>query len=96
LCALWEEELASMRNRIREMRLALRERLSARVPGRNYDYIVKQRGMFSYSGLSATQAQKLREDRSIYIVESGRICVAGLNTGNIDYVAEAMAAVQKG
>ncbi|MDR0250983.1 MAG: aspartate/tyrosine/aromatic aminotransferase [Burkholderiales bacterium] len=96
LRALWEEELASMRNRIREMRLMLRERLSARVPDRNYDYIVKQRGMFSYSGLSAAQAQKLREDCAIYIVESGRICVAGLNTSNIDYVAEAMAAVQKG
>ncbi|MDR2172751.1 MAG: aspartate/tyrosine/aromatic aminotransferase [Burkholderiales bacterium] len=95
LRALWEEELAGMRNRIREMRLMLRERLSARAPDRNYDYIVKQRGMFSYSGLSAAQAQKLRDDYAIYIVESGRICVAGLNASNIDYVAEAMAAVQK-
>ncbi|MCL2309845.1 MAG: aspartate/tyrosine/aromatic aminotransferase [Proteobacteria bacterium] len=96
LRALWEEELATMRNRIREMRLLLRDRLSARVPGRNYDYIVKQRGMFSYSGLNAEQAQKLREDYGIYIVESGRICVAGLNASNIDYTAEAIAAVQKG
>ncbi|MCL2297476.1 MAG: aspartate/tyrosine/aromatic aminotransferase [Proteobacteria bacterium] len=96
LRVLWEEELATMRNRIREMRQMLRERLSAQVPGRNYDYITQQRGMFSYSGLSAAQAQKLREDYAIYIVESGRICVAGLNTSNIDYVAEAVAAVQKG
>jgi aromatic-amino-acid transaminase len=96
LRALWEEELAEMRDRIRQMRLMLRERLSEQAPDRNYDYIVKQRGMFSYSGLSAAQAQKLREDYAIYIVESGRICVAGLNVNNIDYVAEAMAAVQKG
>ncbi|MDR2016274.1 MAG: aspartate/tyrosine/aromatic aminotransferase [Burkholderiales bacterium] len=96
LRALWEEELAGMRNRIREMRLMLRERLSAKAPDRNYDYIVKQRGMFSYSGLNAAQAQKLREAYSIYIVETGRICVAGLNANNVDYVAEAMAAVQKG
>ncbi len=96
LRALWEEELAGMRNRIREMRLMLRERLNAQVPGRNYDYIVKQKGMFSYSGLTAAQAQQLRETYSIYIVESGRICVAGLNAANVDYVAEAMAAVQKG
>jgi aromatic-amino-acid transaminase len=96
LRTLWEEELAGMRDRIREMRLMLRERLSARAPDRNYDYIVKQRGMFSYSGLSAAQAQTLREDSAIYIVESGRICVAGLNANNIDYVAEAIAAVQRG
>ncbi|MDR0770130.1 MAG: aspartate/tyrosine/aromatic aminotransferase [Burkholderiales bacterium] len=95
LRALWEEELTGMRDRIREMRLMLRERLSAQAPGRNYDYIVKQRGMFSYSGLNAAQAQALRENGSIYIVESGRICVAGLNANNVDYVAEAMAAVQK-
>ncbi|MDR2709836.1 MAG: aspartate/tyrosine/aromatic aminotransferase [Burkholderiales bacterium] len=96
LRALWEEELAGMRDRIREMRLMLRERLSAQVPGKNFDFIVKQRGMFSYSGLNAQQAQKLRDTYSIYIVDSGRICVAGLNAKNIDYVAEAMAAVQKG
>ena len=96
LRALWEEELAGMRDRVREMRLLLRERVSAKAPGKNFDYIVKQRGMFSYSGLTAQQAQKLRETYSIYIVESGRICVAGLNADNVDYVADAMAAVMKG
>jgi Aspartate/tyrosine/aromatic aminotransferase len=96
LRGLWEEELAAMRERIHAMRVMLKERLNKLDPERNYDYIVKQKGMFSYSGLSAAQVDKLREDYSIYAVKTGRICVAGLNTRNIDAFAQAMVQVQKG
>jgi aromatic-amino-acid transaminase len=96
LCAMWEKELGGMRDRIREMRQALHAKLTELNPGRNYDYIIKQRGMFTYSGLTADQVKKLRENRSIYAVESGRICVAGLNTRNVNIFAEAMSEVQKG
>lgn len=96
LRSLWEEELAEMRERIRAMRVMLQERLTKLDPARHYDYIVKQKGMFSYSGLSAEQVRRLREQYSIYAVETGRICVAGLNTRNIDTFAQAMAEVQKG
>ncbi len=96
LRGLWEEELAGMRDRIRAMRVMLRERLAKLDPERNYDYIVKQKGMFSYSGLNAAQVEKLRENYAVYAVKTGRICMAGLNTHNIDAFAQAMAEVQKG
>ncbi|MDR1530442.1 MAG: aspartate/tyrosine/aromatic aminotransferase [Burkholderiales bacterium] len=97
LRSLWEEELAGMRKRIHAMRVMLRERLAKLDPQRNFDYIVKQKGMFSYSGLSAEQVKKLRAQYSVYAVETGRICVAGLNTRNVDAFAQAMAEVlQKG
>ena len=67
--------------------------LSARLPGRNFDYFLTQRGMFSYTGLSASQVDRLREEFGVYLVRSGRICVAGLNTGNVERTAQAMAAV---
>ena len=89
----WEEELATMRVRIKDMRKALVEKLKARVPSRNFDFVIQQRGMFSYSGLTKEQVLKLRADYSIYAIESGRICVAALNTKNIDYVADSIAKV---
>ena len=93
LRALWDEELAGMRERIKTMRALLAEKLAARLPGRDFSYIVRQRGMFSYSRLTKAQAIALREKYSVYALDSGRICVAALNKKNIDYVADAMAAV---
>ena len=90
---MWEAELATMRARILAMRKALHGVISAKVPGRNFDYFLTQRGMFSYTGLSAAQVDRLREEFAVYLVRSGRICVAGLNTGNVEATAVAMAAV---
>jgi aromatic-amino-acid transaminase len=90
---LWEEELAGMRVRIREMRQALVEKLKAKASNHNFDFVIKQRGMFSYSGLTKAQVERLRNDFSIYAVDTGRICVAALNSHNIDYVVDAIAKV---
>ena len=93
LRALWEEELAGMRQRIKAMRVALVLRLQAAgVPG-DLGYITTQQGMFSYSGLNAAQMQRLRSEFGVYGVDSGRICVAALNEKNLDAVASAIAAV---
>lgn len=89
----WERELAAMRERILSMRKALHGVISAKVPGRSFDYFLTQRGMFSYTGLSTAQVDRLREEFGVYMVRSGRICVAGLNTGNVEATAVAMAAV---
>ncbi|HZR02158.1 MAG TPA: amino acid aminotransferase [Burkholderiales bacterium] len=89
----WESELAGMRDRIKQMRTGLVERLRARLPGRDFDFVLRQRGMFSYSGLTKDQALRLRSEFSIYALDTGRICVAALNSRNIDYVADAIAKV---
>ncbi|WP_127998434.1 amino acid aminotransferase [Piscinibacter defluvii] len=89
----WEAELGAMRERILAMRQALHRVLSAKVPGRNFDYFLTQRGMFSYTGLSPAQVDRLREEFGVYLVRSGRICVAGLNRANVEATANAMAAV---
>jgi aromatic-amino-acid transaminase len=93
---LWESEVAAMRERILAMRKSLHGVLSAKLPGRNFDYFLTQRGMFSYTGLSAAQVDRLREEFAVYLVRSGRICVAGLNQGNVEATAVAMAAVMAG
>ena len=93
LRALWESELAGMRERIREMRQALAEKLAERAPRENFGYVLAQRGMFSYTGLSAAQVARLREEFSVYAVDTGRICVAALNSRNVEHVADAIAAV---
>ena len=90
---LWEEELGGMRDRIRHMREKLTALLAARQPGVDYGFITRQRGMFSYSGLSKDQVTALRERFGIYAVDSGRICVAALNERNVEAVANAIAAV---
>ncbi|WP_292934742.1 amino acid aminotransferase [Noviherbaspirillum sp.] len=90
---LWEEELAGMRVRIREMRQALVQKLKEKAPGHNFDFVIKQRGMFSYSGLTKEQVGRLRDEFSIYAVDTGRICVAALNSRNIDNVVDAIAKV---
>lgn len=93
LRAQWEGELAAMRERIARMRRALHDRLVARVPGRDFGYFLTQRGMFSYTGLTAAQVDRLREEHAVYLIRSGRICVAGLNGSNVERTAEAMATV---
>jgi len=93
LRALWEKELSGMRERIRDMRRQLVEKLQARIPGGDYGFVTKQRGMFSYSGLSKDAVTKLREQFSVYAVDSGRICVAALNSRNVGYVADSIAKV---
>ncbi|MBC3879107.1 aspartate/tyrosine/aromatic aminotransferase [Undibacterium sp. FT79W] len=90
---LWEEELAGMRVRIREMRHAFVAKLKEKAPTHNFDFVIQQRGMFSYSGLTKEQVGKLREGNSIYAVDTGRICVAALNSKNIDNVIDAIAKV---
>ena len=93
LRASWERELGAMRERILAMRKKLHGVLAAKVPGRNFDYFLTQRGMFSYTGLSPQQVDTLRETHGVYMVRSGRICVAGLNNGNVEATAVAIAAV---
>jgi aromatic-amino-acid transaminase len=93
LRALWERELGQMRDRIRAMRSLLVEKIHARVPGADFSFILRQKGMFSYSGLTQRQVVRMREEFGVYAIESGRICVAALNTGNIDYAADAIAKV---
>jgi aromatic-amino-acid transaminase len=93
LRTLWEKELEQMRERIKQMRAALVERLLQRAPKSDFGFVLRQRGMFSYSGLTRDQVVRLREEFGVYAIESGRICVAALNSGNVDYVAESIARV---
>jgi aromatic-amino-acid transaminase len=93
LRTLWELELGTMRERILAMRAQLHAVLKAKLPDRNFDYFIQQHGMFSYTGMSAHQVDRLREDHAVYLVRSGRMCVAGLNTHNVEATANAMAAV---
>ena len=89
----WEADVAGMRDRILAMRKSLHGVLSAKRPERDFGYFLSQRGMFSYTGLSATQVDRLREEFGVYLVRSGRLCLSGLNTGNVERTAEAMASV---
>lgn len=93
LRTLWENELGTMRVRIREMRTLLVQKLKEKAPGKDFEFVQHQRGMFSYSGLTADQVNRLRSDASIYAIDTGRICVAAINTRNIDRIVEAIAKV---
>ncbi|HGD3513303.1 aromatic amino acid transaminase [Klebsiella aerogenes] len=93
LKASWLAEVEAMRTRILAMRQTLVDALKEAVPGKNFDYLLKQRGMFSYTGLSAAQVDRLREEFGVYLIASGRMCVAGLNSRNVQRVAQAFAAV---
>jgi aromatic-amino-acid transaminase len=93
LHGIWEVELGGMRERIREMRDLLVQKLETRAPGHDFAFVRRQRGMFSYSGLNKAQVQRLRDEYSIYAIDTGRICVAALNSKNIQYVADAIASV---
>ncbi len=90
---IWEEELAGMRVRIRETRQSFVQKLKEKAPNHNFDFVVKQRGMFSYSGLTKAQVERLQKEFSVYAVDTGRICVAALNSKNIDRVVDAIAKV---
>lgn len=94
LRAQWEEELALMRDRIQAMRKMLAQKLNEAGAG-DYSFIVEQNGMFSFSGLSKEQVDRLKNEFAIYIVGSGRICVAGINTKNIDALVQAIVKVSK-
>ncbi len=96
LRAQWESELGGMRERIRAMRAALVQQLQAAGVTADLDYITSQKGMFSYSGLSTAQMQRLRSEFGIYGLDSGRICVAALNKGNLERVSRALAQVMAG
>lgn len=91
LKALWHTELGQMRDRIKAMRHGLVEGIRAKRADFDFSSIIAQRGMFSYSGLTREQVQRLRIGYSIYALDSGRICVAALNSSNIGYVADAIA-----
>ena len=93
LRAMWEGELAGMRDRIKQMRVELQRRLVEAGANIETDFITRQRGMFSYSGLDKAQMQRLRSEFGIYGVDSGRICVAALNEGNLDAVVDAISKV---
>jgi aromatic-amino-acid transaminase len=93
LRAAWEAELGEMRARIKAMRHHLAQGLAARTTKRDFSFIERQNGMFSYTGLTADQVQRLRDEFGIYAVSTGRICVAALNTKNVDYVADSIAKV---
>nr|WP_322939448.1 amino acid aminotransferase [Pseudomonas sp. s4] len=93
LRAMWEAELGEMRDRIRSMRLAMVEQLAALGAKRDFGFVAQQRGMFSYSGLTVEQVERLKEEFGIYAVGTGRICVAALNNGNLDSVTRAIHAV---
>ena len=95
LTAEWETELKEMRERIIQMRQLLQQKLNAELPDRDFSYLVKQQGMFSYTGLTAEQVDILKDKYGIYLVRSGRMCAAGLNLSNIDVVAKAFAEVLK-
>jgi len=92
--ASWHADVAAMRGRIQAMRQRLHASLGALQPGRDASYLLSQRGMFSYTGLTAAQVDRLREQFGVYLVRSGRMCVAGLNTANVERTAAAMAAVR--
>ena len=89
----WESELGEMRDRIKAMRRQLVDKIRAIRADFDFSFVVEQRGMFSYSGLTAKQVHALRDRYSVYAIDSGRICVAALNTRNVDYVARAIATV---
>ena len=89
----WDTELGAIRDRIKSLRKSLVDGIHARVPGSDFSFMLRQKGMFSYSGLTKEQVGRLREEYSIYALDTGRICVAALNSRNIDYVADAIAKV---
>ena len=92
----WTSELAEVRKRIIDLRRQFTDAMSARVPERDFSYINRQRGMFSYSGLTAEQVDRLREEFAIYALRSGRINIAGVNASNLEPLCDAIASVLTG
>ena len=96
LCATWKEELNAMRVRIKAMREGLHAALVDRKPGRDFDYVLQQKGMFSFTGLRPEQVRTLREEYAVYLVGSGRLCMATLTADTIAPAADAIAKVLDG
>ena len=93
LRALWEKELGEMRERIKTVRRQLVEKIRGIRSDFDFSFVARQRGLFSYSGLTKEQVRRLREEYSLYAIDSGRICVPAINSRNIDYVARGIAGV---
>ena len=93
LHALWEQELDEMRNRIQGMRHLFVETLKKCGVRRDFDFLLRQNGMFSFSGITKTEVIELREKYAIYLVENGRINVAGMTKANMAYLCRSIAAV---
>jgi aromatic-amino-acid transaminase len=93
LRALWDRELGQMRDRIKVVRKQLVDKIREIRSDFDFSFVVRQRGLFSYSGLSKEQVRRLREEYSLYALDSGRICVPALNSRNVDHVARAIASV---
>jgi aspartate/tyrosine/aromatic aminotransferase len=93
LRAGWLAELKEMRDRLGDLRALLHDALGAAVPGRDYSHIVRAKGMFSFLGVSEDQVESLKQDHGVYMVGSGRINIAGITAGNVNHIAEAVAAV---
>ena len=92
---MWEDDLRTMSGRIIDMRKALRSKLEELGTPGMWNHITDQIGMFSFTGLNEKQVQKLREEAHIYMTKNGRVSMAGINTNNVDYVAQAMNKVVK-
>jgi len=93
LRADWHAELDGMRDRLRDMRILLHDALGVTVPGRDFSHLVRARGMFSFLGVSEDQVERLKKDHGVYMVGSSRINIAGITAGNVDHVAQSVAAV---
>ena len=89
----WLGELAAMRTRIQKMRHALADEMARIGAKRDFSFVTRQKGMFSFTGLSPEQIDRLADEFGIYAVRNGRICICGLNTRNVEYVARSIAAV---
>ncbi|WP_106477193.1 amino acid aminotransferase [Phytohalomonas tamaricis] len=95
LTQLWRDEVTEMRNRINGLRQDFVDALKPYGLSEQFAFIAEQRGMFSYTGLTPQQVDRLRDEYSIYMVRSGRANVAGMSTDRLDYIAKAIAAVVK-
>ncbi|EHY79199.1 aromatic amino acid aminotransferase [Stutzerimonas stutzeri ATCC 14405 = CCUG 16156] len=93
LRAMWEAELGEMRSRIRELRLSMVEQLAVKGAKTDFSFVAAQRGMFSYSGLTSEQVERLRIEFGVYAINTGRICAAALNRNNIGHVTDAIVQV---
>nr|WP_290445371.1 amino acid aminotransferase [Pseudomonas sp. VA159-2] len=95
LNAQWVAEVEVMRTRILAMRKGLVDLLGELLPGQDFQFFLRQRGMFSYTGFSVEQVRRLRDEFGVYLIDSGRVCMSGLRPANLRQVAEAFAAVQQ-
>lgn len=93
--AQWLQEVEEMRVRILEMRTVLVNELKKALPEKNFDHLLKQRGMFSYTGFSREQVARLKDEFAVYLVGTGRVCMAGVNRHNVQRIVEAFAAVSE-